>query len=491
MRCSRFLVLGAVLVGLAAALALGGGAAVRAERGAEPQRWKGVIELPGSPLRFAIVVDAEATPPTGHMSIQQQGVKESALRGVVAAGKVMKFTFGTEQMPAATHAHFDMVVADDGLSASGTMKQMGMNVPVRMTPMKEGEETGPVRPQHPRRPYPYGEREVLVLSADGAKLTGTLTVPDEAAHGKGPHPAAVMITGSGPQDRDETLMDHKPFLVIADHLTRAGIAVLRVDDRGWAGNFDPKGEAATTDDFVLDAAACAEWLAEQPEVDAKRIGLVGHSEGGLIAPMVAAKDARVAWLVLLAGTGVRGDEIVKRQVATIPAAAGAPADTPRTAAAATALVEGLKRNASNAELLELLRALGRAQTGLAEGAALPAELERNIAMSAVRMNSPWFKRFLVIDPAEHLRRVKVPVLALNGSLDMQVEAGPNLAGIAAALKEGGNGDVETREMKGLNHLFQHATTGGMNEYAMIEETFAVEALEAISAWVRKRCGMKP
>lgn len=457
---------------------------------APAERWKGSINLGIMQLRFALTLDRAAAPATGTMSIPEQGVNDSALKALTIDGDHLRFTFGTAQMPPATHAAFDVVVAADGQTAKGTMKQLGRDFPVEMSLLKDGEEAGPNRPQHPKPPFPYSSREVLITSGDGAKLPGTLTIPHPAAFGKGPHPAALLVTGSGTQDRDETLLGHKPFLVLADALTRSGLAVLRVDDRGWAGNFDPKGQNATTDDFVLDAKACLDFLTTQPDIDPKRIGMVGHSEGGMIAPMLAAQDPRAAFLVLLAGPGIAGDEVVRRQIVTIPAAAGAPADNPGTRLQAERLVNALKRDADRTELLAILRDLGKAQLGDHIGDEAAKQLEENIQMSLMRMQTPWFKRFLHIDPAVYLSKVKAPVLALNGEIDRQVEAGPNLQGIAAALKLAGNTDVQTREMPGLNHLFQHARTGGMEEYASIEETMSPDVLQTVAAWVRKRTGLE-
>ncbi|MFN0010444.1 MAG: alpha/beta hydrolase family protein [Phycisphaerales bacterium] len=458
---------------------------------AASEAWGGTISAPTGPLHFSVVFDRGASPVAAKLSIPDQGLSDHALREVSRDGTLMNFTLAMPGWPKNAFAVFKATAAADGQTATGVMHQMGMDMPVEMKRLKEGEVAGPRRPQHPKPPYPYTQREVLVLSADGAKITGTLTVPEEAKFGKGPHPAAVMITGSGTQDRDESLMGHKPFLVIADHLTRAGLAVLRVDDRGWNNNFDPTRGQGTTDDFALDAAACVEFLSTQPEVDAKRVGLIGHSEGGLIAPMVAAKDTRVAFLVLLAGTGVRGDVIARRQIVSLPAAAGAPANNPQTEAQADRLIAALERDADSDELLAILRDLGKAQMGGMEPTGEVAkQLEQNIHASLGRLQTPWFKRFLRIDPAEHLAKVKAPVLAVNGGLDMQVEAKENLAGIAAALKAGGNTDYETHELAGLNHLFQTAKTGAMSEYAQIEETFSPAALEMMTAWVRKRAGLE-
>lgn len=466
-------------------------AAAQAARG-QPERWKGRMDAPGQPLDFELKLYRGAQPPDGTLSIASQGVTDSELKDFAIDGQTLKFVFGTPQMPPAAFASFTVTIDADGKTGKGTMKQVGMDIPVTMSILKEGESAEPNRPQHPKPPYPYEQREVLVNSFDGAKLTGTLTIPEAAKFGPGPHPAVVMATGSGLQDRDETLMGHKPFLVIADHLTRHGIAVLRVDDRGWNGNFDPVGKQATTETFAKDAAAAVAFVRGQPGIDAAHVGIVGHSEGGVIAPMVAAEDPKLAFIVMLAGTGISGAEIIRLQTVDIAAAANPAADNPDSRKNAAELAAAMVRGAEADELRPIMKALARAQLAhradkitLEEQKALDEQMETSLP----RLTSPWMRYFAKLDPADYLRRVRCPVLAINGSLDKQVDSKANLEGVRKALAAGNNLNAKIEELPGLNHLFQPAKTGGMEEYAAIETTFDPAALELLSTWIRGTTGL--
>jgi hypothetical protein len=298
----------------------------------------------------------------------------------------------------------------------------------------------------------------------------------------------VLVTGSGPQDRDESLLGHRPFAVLADHLTRQGIAVLRYDDRGVAKSTGRFADA-TSADFAEDALAAVHYLRTRREVG--KIGIAGHSEGGVIAPMVAVRSPDVAFLVLLAGTGLPGDSILKMQSRLIARASGVSAEMIELSARAqtrmfAAVIEGGDSAAMRARLRQIgAEALAQMTEEQRRASRLtPAAMEANIA----QISTPWFRYFLAYDPRPTLRRVRVPVLALNGSLDLQVPPKEDLAAIAAALREGGNRDVRTIELPGLNHLFQTTTTGAPTEYAQIEETMSPAALSAISAWILERFG---
>jgi pimeloyl-ACP methyl ester carboxylesterase len=458
---------------------------------APAQTWKGAVSLPGgAALEFSVVLTPgkDGAPGSGTMSIPMQGLKDGALSDVEVTERAIRFTLGLPSMPKEAWAYFSATIEEGGTTAKGTLEQAGMTLPLTMRRLAEGESVRPRRPQEPVGPLPYAQREVTFTNpADGAKLAGTLTIPA----GRGPFPAVFLITGSGPEDRDETVFEHKPFLVLADHLTRSGIVVLRADDRGVGGSTSPKGGAETTDDVAADALAAAEFLAAQPEVDPKRIGLIGHSEGGLAAPMAAAQSERIAFIVLLAGPGVPGREILPAQLSAILRAAGV--DEASIAAQREHQVRALDLVAAGApaeQVRAALRELVEAQMRVAGGGAEPdaAVVERLVEGEGRRLAVPWMRRFLTLDPREALRRTRCPVLALNGSLDTQVVASQNLPEIRRALEEGGNRDVTVREMPGLNHLFQTAVTGGVQEYAQIEETFAPAALEEISGWILARFG---
>lgn len=463
-------------------------AAIIAARG-QPEGWKGTMNAPGAPLDFELKLYPASKPLYATLSIPAQGVTDSELKNVSLEGRTLRFTFGTAQMPEHAHAHITVTLADDRRSAQGTMKQVGMDIPVIMSRLAEGETVELRRPQHPRAPFPYTSREVEVVSFDGAKLPGTLTIPAAEQFGHGPHPAALLITGSGTQDRDVTLFGHKLFLVIADHLTRHGVAVLRVDDRGYNGHFDPAGPRATTATLAKDAEASVAFLREQKDINPDRVGLVGHSEGGTIAPMVAAEDPKLAFIVLLAGTGVTGAEIIRLQSVAMAAAANPAADNPKSRQAAADLAKAMLRDAPEAELRPILVALADGQIGPNATKEQRDAALAQAEMSLVALQSPWMRYFAKLDPAEALRRVRSPVLALNGQLDTQVDAKKNLDAIAAALAAGGNTRVKIKPVPALNHLFQPAKTGGSEEYTLIETTFDPATLELITGWIGDQVGL--
>jgi uncharacterized protein len=329
------------------------------------------------------------------------------------------------------------------------------------------------RPQTPAKPYPY--REDLVTYGNAAthlKLAGTLNLPP----GRGPFPAAVLIAGSGAHTRDETVFGHAIFLVLADHLTRRGIAVLRYDKRGLGGS-GGDFTAATSRDFAADAEAGVGYLRTRPEIDPGRIGLIGHSEGGVIAPMVANKDPSVAFLVLMAGSAVPGDQIIMAQSHAIAAAAGAR----ETALAAQAVLE--RRFLDAVMAAKDQPAAQSAAEAVLKSAGLP---DAAIATQAKAASSDWYRFFLAYDPAPALHRLRIPVLALIGSKDLQVPADLNLPVLREALRS--DPGAEVRELPGLNHLFQTARTGAPSEYGEIEETLAPLALDVITDWILAHAG---
>ncbi len=337
-----------------------------------------------------------------------------------------------------------------------------------------------VRPQNPAKPYPYKEEEVTFANVKAnVSLAGTLTLPP----GPGPFPAAILLSGSGPHDRDESLAGHRPFLVLADHLTRKGIAVLRFDKRG-IGKSTGDYANATMEDFASDAGAAIAFLKARKEIDSKKIGLIGHSEGGLIAPLVASHSGDVAWIVLLAGPGLRGEDILLLQSELILKAAGVGEGEVARTLAFNKQTYALVRQEKDPAALE--GKLNDLVQSTSTGAALPpAAVQTQVRM----LVSPWFRYYLDYDPLPALRKTMCPVLALSGEKDLQVPPKENLAKIQKALQDGGNKDFQTTELPGLNHLFQHGPTGSPTEYGGIAETMASEALNAVSDWVLKHTAL--
>jgi pimeloyl-ACP methyl ester carboxylesterase len=428
--------------------------------------WAGVLKAGGAELHLVLHV---TNTPDGTLKATLDSTDQGALgipvSSISLTGAKLAFKI------AAVGGSYEGAINDAGSVIDGTWTQGG-SLPLVLTRAGATVSTPVRRPQNPIKPFPYRDEDVSYRNAGaGITLAATLTMPS----GTGPFPAVVLITGSGPQDRDESLMGHRPFLVLSDYLTRHGIAVLRADDRGVAkstGTF----ATATSADFATDAEAGVTYLQSRTEIDAKKIGLVGHSEGGLIAPMIAARNPAVAFIVLMAGSGVSGDEILLEQGRLIAAANGAtPEQLAQNATRMRAALQLVKTEQDETVLAAKLR---EQLTGLVPAEAIDAQVKPLL--------SPWYRYFVRYDPAPALTRVKVPVLAINGEKDLQVPPKQNLPAIRKALESGGNTRIEVVELTGLNHLFQTAKTGAPSEYAQIEETMAPLALDTITRWILKQ-----
>lgn len=428
--------------------------------------WIGTIDTGTIKLRLVLRLVNTDEGLKATLDSPDQGVSGIPASAVKRDGASLKFEVDT------IGAVFEGTIAGDLASIDGKWKQSGGTMPLLLKPLKSMAELEPKRPQVPARPYPYREEDVTFENRQqNVTLAATLTIPQ----GKGPFPCVLLITGSGPQDRDESLLGHKPFLILSDYLTRNGIAVLRADDRGTGkstGDFS-KGTSA---DFATDVEAGVAYLKTRAEVNPHKIGLVGHSEGAMIAPMVAARDNNVAFIVMMAGTAVPGDQVLVAQMEAIDVANGRrPQDAAKTAAVQRDVLRLVETENDQATLEKEIRAKMNGEVP-----------EAQIGMEIRQFTSPWFRYFLTYDPATALRKLTCPVLAINGSLDKQVLPAQNLPAIRKALEEAGNKHFEIEELPGLNHLFQTAKTGSPAEYAQIEETMSPVALEKISAWILKQ-----
>jgi pimeloyl-ACP methyl ester carboxylesterase len=375
-------------------------------------------------------------------------------------------------------AEYNGTVKNDTLM-EGTFKQAGRMMPLTLTKLRKAFTLN--RPQEPKPPFPYLSEDVIFTNEKaGIKLAGTLSIPE----GDGPFPAVILITGSGSQNRNEELMGHKPFWVIADYLSRNGIAVLRYDDRG-VGQSQNSSSPSTSADFAIDVESAFNYLKTNPKINPKVIGLAGHSEGGLIAPMAAAADDGIAFIISLAGTGVTGEQILYRQNYDLNKASGMQEKELKAAISMSRKMYAvLKKEPDNKKATDEMTAIMK--KALTRQKTSPEDIKKSLdgfPASAAVLTSPWYRYFLITNPADYWKKVKCPVLALNGERDLQVAADINLPAIDKALKSGGNQSVKIMKLPELNHHFQHCKTGLPSEYGEIEETFSPEVLKIMSDWI--------
>ena len=444
--------------------------------------WMGSLEVQGGQelrILFNISTGPEGSP-TATMDSLDQGVS-----GI----PVEKLTYkdGNLRLEVTSTGVFEGVLKEDGTALEGEWKQSGLVLPLVLTRIEEKPEMS--REQDPIKPYPYDEEEVVYENKEaGIQLAGTLTTPKT----EGPFPTVLLITGSGKQDRNEEVFGHRPFLVLSDYLTRQGIAVLRVDDRGVGGSTGNFSNV-TTEDFAEDAVAGVEYLKSREDIDPERIGLVGHSEGGLIAPIAAVRSPDVAFIVLMAGPGVTGEEIVLAQSRLVAEADGVPEETiTKNEALLKDIFTVIKEEENDTIAGEEIHGLitDMVENLSEEEKQYSSYTEESLDTEIKLLVSPWTRYFLTYDPKTTLMEVECPVLAINGEKDLQVPPEENLRAIEEALEAGGNEDYTVKELPELNHLFQTAQTGSPSEYAAIEETMSPDAMELIGDWVLEHTQME-
>lgn len=441
--------------------------------------WLGTLDAGAVKLRLVLKVSKAADGAlSAKLDSPDQGAADLPVDAIAQKDKTISFAV------AKSGIGYDGTLNAAGDEITGTFRQGAVSLPLVFRRVA-GEIEKPKRPQTPPKPYPYAEEEVSYKNAkDNVGLAGTLTLPT----GDGKYPAVILITGSGAQDRDETIFGHKPFLVLADYLTRRGIAVLRVDDRGVGGS-ERGSTSATSENFAGDVLAGIEFLKSRREIDARKIGLIGHSEGGMIAPLVAVRSKDVAFIVLLAGMGQTGENVIYTQTAALQKAEGASpfliAETTRAMKNAMAILKS--EPDANSVAKRINEALAKQTSNFTEAQKKEFEpVEKTIRSQLSMYATDWFRYFVAFDPRPTLEKVKVPVLALNGENDLQVASKENLELISAALKAGGNKKVTVVSFPKLNHLFQTSRTGTLSEYQKIEETIAPTVLETIFNWISKQ-----
>ena len=432
--------------------------------------WEGHIEIPGQPIAVKVNLAIDESDWRGTIDIPAQGAKGLPLSGihVAEAGEGMRVTFSIRGVPG--NPTFDGTLQDGVIN--GTFSQGGVTFGFRLS---REIVSGPVRPQEPKPPFPYQIEEVKFQNGP-INLAGTLTLPP----GNGPFPAVLLISGSGLQDRDETVFGHKPFWVLADHLSRTGIAVLRVDDPG-IGKSAPHPEPPTTADFATDVEAGVTFLKRDDRIGT--VGLIGHSEGGIIAAIVASRRDDIGFVVLMAGPGVPGAELLLKQNERIFDGMGIVGERKETLLTLLdRLFTTLTSDMTEDEMRQQVDEIVRKQFEI--NGIPPAQQDETQVQAAVeQVLNPWMRYFLAFDPRPALEAIRVPVLALNGELDVQVDAEQNLTAIDAALEKGDNHNVTVHRLPKHNHLFQRAKTGLVNEYAVIEETLSPEVLDLIRDWI--------
>ena len=440
-------------------------------------KWNGILKVQGIQLRLVFNISQTEKGYCSTMDSPDQGAKGIPVTLINYENQTLKI----EVLNAGIQ--YEGTLNKENVFV-GTFKQGGQSFPLNLTKEKvEAEKM--IRHQEPTKPYTYYSENVKFENKrDEILLAGTLTLPEK----EGNFPAVILISGSGPQNRDEELLGHKPFLVLSDYLTKNGIAVLRFDDRGTAestGNF----ATATSLDFAKDVEFAIKYLQTRKEINKNKIGLIGHSEGGIIAPIVAAESKDINFIVLLAGTGIRGDQLLLLQQELVGRASGI-SDT--VLQKAKVINEGafdiiLKSDYNDSLEIELTNYFKQALKDNHESGK-PAGLseEDYIKFLVTQLKSPWMFYFIKYDPAPILEKVNCPVLAINGEKDLQVPATVNLDAIKKALEKGGNKNVTTKKLPNLNHLFQECETGSPGEYATIEQTFSPIALAEILNWILKQ-----
>lgn len=429
-------------------------------------KWNGILKVQGIQLRLVFNITKTENGYSSTMDSPDQGAIGIPVSSTKYENETLKLEVSTAGIM------YEGRLENEN-SFVGTFKQMGQSFPLVLS-RKVIEKEKYVRPQEPVKPYPYHSEEVrFVNSKDEIELVGTLTLPEK----KGKFPAVVLISGSGPQNRNEELYGHKPFLVLADYLTKKGVAVLRFDDRGTAkssGNF----KTATTYDFATDVEYAVKYLKGRKDIDKDKIGLIGHSEGGIVAPIVSAGNDNIAFIVLMAGPALRGDKLLLLQKYKIETQMGISKQVVEhnqkifSGAYQIILNEDLKKEILHDTLSDyFLSKYGYALSGSKRRALV------------TQLTSPWFINFIRLDPKDYLEKVKCPMLVLNGSKDIQVPSKENIEIVEKIVMETGKSNVVIKELKGLNHLFQECNTGLISEYGEIEQTISPLVLKEIANWI--------
>ncbi len=435
--------------------------------------WTGTLKIQTIELDLVFNIKKNGTDYSASMDSPDQGATGIPVKTVLINGDSIQM-----EIPEIGMVYKGKQTATELIKGSFSQRGQGFDLDLKKGASAQKEIS---RPQEPKPKFNYKIEDVVFENKVAqVKLSGTLTLP----HGKGPFPTIVLVSGSGPQDRDETIFGHKPFWVLADYFTQKGYAVLRYDDRGTGkstGDFDK----ATTVDFAQDALAAVHYLQTRKDIQKKKIGIIGHSEGGAIATMLAANEKGIGFVVMLAGPGLSGDQILLQQQELIAKGSGTPDSIiQKTLATNKQIFDVMRSTKDTATIRE--RVVLYLNHAYKDGLLPHVEgqtKESIVAAYCSELLTPWLINFVQYDPQPDLQKIKIPALALIGAKDHQVLAKYNIPALQSAFEKSGNTKAKAMELENLNHLFQEATTGMPQEYGNIEQTFSPAAMQIILDWL--------
>ncbi|MDD3876088.1 MAG: prolyl oligopeptidase family serine peptidase [Bacteroidales bacterium] len=439
--------------------------------------WYGLLEFQGTELILTFELKNESDSLSGSLNSPLQGANEIPITKIIVKEDSLHIFIKSMS------ANFKGKLLEQDSIIDGIFSQAIFKIPVKFKKTQELFVLN--RPQEPHPPFSYIEEEVEFENPTAQiKLAGTLTYPK----GDSTFPTVVLISGSGPQNRNEEILEHKPFLIIADYFSTRGIAVLRFDDRG-VGNSGGVFSTATSMDFATDVEAAVAFLRQHPRVDTSHIGLIGHSEGGMIAPIVASNDRSIAFIILLAGPGLTGEQVLLTQIEKMLVLDNVEASIIKAIIKDSKKVYKILIN--EPDYRKAANKIKKYYTKRAKKISEDLHLlygytSQGIESKIMAMNSSWFRYFIKFNPEDYLRRVECPVLAIFGEKDVQVLAAQNLEAIEKIILKYGKRNFTTKLYPDKNHLFQNATKGSILEYAMIEETISTDVLEDLLFWIKQR-----
>jgi uncharacterized protein len=442
--------------------------------------WNGTLEVMGQKLPLVFHFDLEGEEWKGTMDSPNQGAKGIPLSKVLFNGLMLNF-----ELAVGSISYEGLFVEEE---IKGTFKQSGMSFPLDLVKdnNQKNENKQVIRPQHPEPPFEYSEIPITFNNKkEGIQLKGLITKPV----GNGPFPAVVLVTGSGPQDRNSEIFGHKPFLVIADYLTNQGIIVLRYDERG-VGESEGQFSSATSLDFKDDAIFALEYLRSQSFVDNQKVGLIGHSEGGLIAWLIGAEKDKADFLIALAPPVVPIPDLMLKQTEDISRSSGSPQELVNQQVSINKKFYDLITHSKSSDeaLSKIPELVDEIMSGYGIDKEVLEQQANSLSSTFEKSINPWFYNFIKTNPEEYIFKINVPTFAGFGGKDLQVNA-PQNGNRLVELFQKRSDLLELKVYPDLNHLFQKAETGAVSEYETIEETFNLEVLRDIASFIYRFSGI--